>query len=464
MENFLANRFGVVNWRQPHLITLRAWNRVRDWNRCQWSDALGLLGLFLFSFGVFYRTLLVHEGLLLMGLAFALRIRTLEKGVMRDPLLILSAAFLLFLLIRTYYTLSEFKEYQSLIWEDMLKLFLFGFLVVFLVAFWMNRYQDRWNQLVIALFAGHIVRVFRKFDWGIFYYEFDKIWNGVYRIGWGSTVNRFGLWSAVIFFGCVILYRHIWGARRQSNELMYWLRVMLWTLAVILSGAGLVYSQSRSAWLAAVLVIPVMLFFQFHQRKKLKLKPVVFIGVLLVVISFMTNLPAVVENRLFLSTNPFYNESFKAAIDARLLLYRLSWEKWKERPWFGYGPGISEVIIKQTEDEYALVRMYNHFHNVALDIMVQLGIFGMLFYGLAFYLIIRQLFRAKKLGRIDRPYFLFALGSLSFMIICGIFGQPFADYKGIFLFGFLGGICYQSIFSIHISARKAQGLKLCSFL
>jgi O-antigen ligase len=365
MENFLANRFGVVNWRQPHLITLRAWNRVRDWNRCQWSDALGLLGLFLFSFGVFYRTLLVHEGLLLMGLAFALRIRTLEKGVMRDPLLILSAAFLLFLLIRTYYTLSEFKEYQSLIWEDMLKLFLFGFLVVFLVAFWMNRYQDRWNQLVIALFAGHIVRVFRKFDWGIFYYEFDKIWNGVYRIGWGSTVNRFGLWSAVIFFGCVILYRHIWGARRQSNELMYWLRVMLWTLAVILSGAGLVYSQSRSAWLAAVLVIPVMLFFQFHQRKKLKLKPVVFIGVLLVVISFMTNLPAVVENRLFLSTNPFYNESFKAAIDARLLLYRLSWEKWKERPWFGYGPGISEVIIKQTEDEYALVRMYNHFHNVA---------------------------------------------------------------------------------------------------
>ena len=456
MGNFLSGRIGGVDLIQPHLLILRAWTHAREWNRYQWSDALGLLGLFLFSFGVFYRTLLVNEGLLLMGLAFALRIKALEKGVMRDPLLILSTAFLLFLLIRTYFAAVEFKEYQSLVLEGMLKLFLFGFLVVFLVAFWMNRYQNRWNQLVIALFAGHIVRVIRKFDWATFYNQFDLIWNGVIRIGWGSTVNRFGLWSAVIFFGCVILYRHIWGPRKQDNKIIYWLRVMLWMLAATLSGAGLVYSQSRSAWLAAVLVLPLILFYQFYRMKKFRIKPVVLLGVLLVAISFMTNLPAVIEKRLFLSEDIIHNENVRVSINARLSLYQLSWEKWKERPWFGYGPGTSEVIIKQAEAEYAEIGIFEHFHNFALDIMAQLGIVGMLFYSSSFYLIIHQLFRAQKLGRIDKHYFLFAFVGLTLMIICGLSGQPFADYKGLFLFGFLGSICYQSKFSSHLTAGTEQ--------
>jgi len=452
----LPNRVGAVGLKQFHLALLRAWNRVREWNRCQWSDALGLLGLFLFSFGVFYRTLLVHEGLLLMGLAFALRIKTLEKGVMRDPLLILSTAFLLFLLIRTYFAATEFKEYQSLVLEGMLKSFLFGFFVVFVVGFWMNRYQGRWNELMIALFAGHVAKVIRSLDWDTFYTGFDLIWNGAERLRLGSTVNRFGLWSDVILFGCLILYRHIWGTRTHNNKFIYWSRVVFWMLVTTLAGAGLVFSQSRSAWMAAVLILPFIFFSLFYQTKKFQLKPVVLIGVLLVIVALMTNLPAVVKKRLLLSDNPFYNESIKIAIDSRLLLNRLAWEKWKERPLVGYGPGTSEVIIKQAEGEYAIVSNHDHFHNVAFNIMVHLGIVGMLFYGSAFYLIIRQLFRAKKLGRIESHYFLFILVGLALMMICGLSGEPFGDYKGVFLFGFLGGICYESKFLSHISPAKPR--------
>ena len=452
----LPNIVGAVGLKQFHLSLLRAWNRVREWNRCQWSDALGLLGLFLFSFGVFYRTLLVHEGLLLMGLAFALRIKTLEKGVMRDPLLILSTAFLLFLLIRTYFAATEFKEYQSLVLEGMLKSFLFGFFVVFVVGFWMNRYQGRWNELMIALFAGHVAKVIRSLDWDTFYTGFDLIWNGAERLRLGSTVNRFGLWSDVILFGCLILYRHIWGTRTHNNKFIYWSRVVFWMLVTTLAGAGLVFSQSRSAWMAAVLILPFIFFSLFYQTKKFQLKPVVLIGVLLVIVALMTNLPAVAKKRLLLSDNPFYNESIKIAIDSRLLLNRLAWEKWKERPLVGYGPGTSEVIIKQAEGEYAIVSNHDHFHNVAFNIMVHLGIVGMLFYGSAFYLIIRQLFRAKKLGRIESHYFLFILVGLALMMICGLSGEPFGDYKGVFLFGFLGGICYESKFLSHISPAKPR--------
>jgi hypothetical protein len=396
----------------------------------------------------------VHEGLLLMALGFVLRARTFEKGVLRDPLLILSAAFLLFLLIRTYFALSEFKDYQSLILEGMLKSLQFGFFIVFIIGFWMNRYQDRWNELVIALFAGHVVKVLRKLDWDTFYSGFDLIWNGDARLRLGSTVNRFGLWSDVILLGCLILRKHIWGTRPQNNSFIYWLRVVFWMFITTLASAGLVFSQSRSAWLAAIIVIPVIFFYQFYQMKKLKLKPVVIIGVLLALIALMTNLPAVVEKRLFLSGDLFNNQSIKIAIDSRLLLNRFALEKWKERPLVGYGPGTSEIIIKQAEDEFAVVVDHDHFHNVVFNIMVHLGIVGMASYGLMFYLIIRQLFRAKKQKHINNHYFLYTLSSLALMMICGLSGEPFGDYKGIFLFGFFGGICYKFKFLSQISVGK----------
>jgi hypothetical protein len=448
----LPNGGGAVGLKQFHIAVMRAWERAREWNRFQWIDAAGLLGLYLFSFGVFYRTLLVHEGLVLMALAFALRLKTLEKGVLREPLFILSVAFLMFLLIRTYYTATEFKDYQSLIFEGMLKSIQFGFFVVFVVGFWMNRHPGRWNELIIALFTGHLVRVLRNFDWNTYYEGFDHIWNGATRLRVGSTVNRFGLWSAVILFGCVILYRHIWGSCTQNYKFIYWSRIFFWALVTILAGAGLVFSQSRSAWLAAVLVTPLILFYQFYPMKKFQTKPAVIIGVLLVVLSFMTNLPVVVEKRLFLSTNLSDNDN----IEERLLLYRLFWERWKERPWFGYGPGTSEIIIKQAGGEHAEAGIREHFHNFALDIMVHLGIVGILFYSSSFYLIFRQLFFGQKLGCIDRNYFWFALVGLILMIICGLFGQPFTDYKGAFLFGFLGGICYASKFSIQVITRQGS--------
>jgi len=448
----LPNRVGAVGLKQFHLSVLRCLERAREWDRFQWIDAAGLLGLYIFSFGVLYRTLLVYEGLLLMALAFALKIRTLEKRVLRDPLLILSATFLVFLMVRAYFTAIEFKEHQSLVWDGMLKLFFFGFWVVFLVAFWLSRHPDRWNELVIALIAGHMVRVARKFDWVVFYNQFDQIWDGFIRIGWGSTVNRFGLWSAVIFFGCIILYRQIWGPHRHRNNLIYWFRLILWVMAVILSGAGLVYSQSRSAWLAAVLVIPVIFFYHFYQAKKIPIKPAVLIGVLLLAISVMTNLQAIVEKRLLPGSSIINNENIKISINERLLLYQLFWEKWTERPFWGYGPGTSEVIISQAEDKYATIRNWDHFHNFAFDFMFQIGIIGVLFFIASFYLIVRQLFSGRRRERIDREYFLFAIVGLTLMVISGLFGQPFGDLKGVFLFGFLGGICYQSKFLAHNGA------------
>jgi len=46
------------------------------------------------------------------------------------------------------------------------------------------------------------------------------------------------------------------------------------------------------------------------------------------------------------------------------------------------------------------------------------------------------------------------------MMIFGLSGQPFSDYKGVFLFGFLGGICYHSKFLSHIPSLRGEALKI----
>jgi len=212
-----------------------------------------------------------------------------------------------------------------------------------------------------------------------------------------------------------------------------------------------IHSPGRYGW-RQFLVLPVVIIYQFYRTKKFQIKPMVLIGAILLLISFATNLPSVIEKRLFLENDLHQIQN----INARLVLYQLFWEKWKVRPWLGYGPGTTELLIKQTGDKYATVAMLDHFHNFVLDILIQIGISGLLFYCSSFFIVIRQLFRSKKHGYIDSNYFLFGIVGLSLMMICGLSGQPFSDYKGVFLFGFLGGICYQSKF-FESSHRRHSG-------
>jgi O-antigen ligase len=431
--------------------------KFRKWDLSQWADGMGITGLLLYSFGVFYRDAIVHRGLFLMALALGLKLKFLDGKVVRDRLLILSIGFLLFLSMLTFMAVSEFKKHDPLILEGALKALQLGFFVLLLVAFWMSRYPHLWDWCVVCLFAGHIVRLYRKLDWATLPDSFHLIWTGADRLRLGSTVNRFALWNAVILFACIILRENIWGARTANYSILFWSRVLFWALVSLVAAAGLVFSQSRSAWLAAVLVMPTVYLYRFLRQKRLRLKSIgIGAGIILLACIF-SNLPAIVGKRIFSPDHPSFDTTTTTAIDQRLLLYRLAWEKWRERPWVGFGPGTSEIIVKQAGDEYAAVRVWDHFHNVAFDIMVQMGLVGIIFYGLHLYLIFRQLFIGKKNGSIEPNYYVFTFGSLAMIMIAGIFGQPFGDYKGIFLFGFLGGICYQSRF-IGISPRRMINL------
>ena len=393
-----------------------------------------------------------------MGLAFVFRAKTFEKGMVKDHLFILSILFLLFLCARTYYAAVEFKEYQPLIYEAALRSLQIGFFIAFIVAFWMHRAAGGWDWMMLALLAGFIARVLQKLDWLILAKTFQTLWSSAARAGFGSTPNRFGLWNAVILLACMVLYRKLWG--KAERKFIFYARKVFWALMTVASLFGLAFSQSRSAWIAAILIIPPAMIWKWYQRNKLrislKIVAAFFCG-LIVLISLFAN---VFEQRILSSGNS-YLEILSGKIDIdettgdvnidsisqRLLIYKLFWEKWEARPWFGYGPGTSAMLIRNSSEEYVPIAVYTHFHNLGLDILIQLGIVGLLFYGALSYFLVQQLWCGKRSKSIDSDYFVFVLGALALIVIGCISGQLMGDYKGVYLVGFLGGMAYASKFT-----------------
>jgi len=92
------------------------------------------------------------------------------------------------------------------------------------------------------------------------------------------------------------------------------------------------------------------------------------------------------------------------------------------------------------------IGLYTHFHNFFLDILVQLGMIGLLFYMIFFYKLVQQLIRSRRKGDVDLDVFLFVVGSLALIGISCLTDQPLNHPKGLYLLVFLSGTCYMNQF------------------
>lgn len=423
----------------------------------QWIKRMGVVGLFIFAFGIFFKERTANSGILIMGTAFVLLFRPTGKSLIKDPLLIFGSIFFLFVSISAVRAIIDFDDCLNIIVNGM---FLNGcvFLLVFLVAFWMHQAREKWSWLFFALLTGFLAQIIRKFEWANFTEAVHLYWTGVKRAGFGSSVNRFGLWSAIILLVCALLYKRLWGS--QANKFWYGLRVIFWTFMCSISAMGIVFSQSRSVWLASVIIFIPIVFYHLYKTNQIKFKALALLAITLIAIAFMTNLPKIVKQRV-LSLKTIYTNALKddfefqaesvtdLSILERLQLYRLFLEKWKERPTLGYGPGTSEILLKRVDSHYEHLSRYDHFHNIFFDLLIQLGVVGLILYAGCFFIIIRQLVRGKQNGQLELDYYLVALGGLALIAIAAQFAQPLSATRGLYAVGLLGAIAYAWTFNLY---------------
>lgn len=149
---------------------------------------------------------------------------------------------------------------------------------------------------------------------------------------------------------------------------------------------------------------------------------------------------------------------YEGGVSIRLRLYQIGWEKWKESPFVGHGPGTSRILIQAAGEKLGPEKGVDHFHNVLIDIFAQVGIIGVAFYVSSFFLIIRQARFLRRTGSIGEDYCLFAISGIVLILLTGVPNQPLTSPHGVYLIGYLGGICY----SFRFLKESSQRLSLSS--
>jgi O-antigen ligase len=422
--------------------------KIKTCSLNDWIDTAGVAGLYVFAFGMLLRKSIAYTGIIMMGAAFAFVLKDRWREVIRDRLVQMSIVFFFFLVFRTLFAAFEFPEHVPLLISGALKLFGTGFLLVYVTAFWLHHARGSWDKVLIVLMAGFLVQVLRQMDWGNAVQQLQLIGTGAERATFGFSTNRFGLFSAIILLACLLLHRPIWGPP-VGRRVEYAARIAFWLLMGCLSGAGLVFSQSRSAWLGAALIIPLAMAFEALDRRRLRvwrLAPILAAALLVLIVFSVTDAGKVLQRRLA----PGIDEP---SVSARLSLYDIAWENWKGHPLFGRGPGTSWLMIQLAGDEHAGVKEFDHLHNVLFDMAAQVGVVGIVLIASSAFLFTRRGRHRRYAETGERSFILFALGGLSVMFVTGIVNQPFHSPHGVFLVGYLGGICY--------SIRPAQESEGC---
>lgn len=190
------------------------------------------------------------------------------------------------------------------------------------------------------------------------------------------------------------------------------LRALLWGLATLLLAVALVQSQSRGSWVAwipaAVLGVWLMAVVRAQrwrapsQRQLWSaavLGALVLIGVLWQADDLFTRLRADLAWASGVST-----ETAESSLGQRWNAQRVGLELWLQRPWFGWGPGLSQVLMEASGNVH--VRdvegvTLRHLHNSYLELLVQFGLVGLLLAGAIIAVMLQGVWR--RLGDLSNP-------------------------------------------------------------
>lgn len=422
------------------------------------SAIAGRAGLYLFAFSLWLSTAGAHIGLGLMLFA-AVADRAARAALRRDTMLRLALLFAAFLLLYGSWVAWTTEENPAALWDDTWKwLRLFLFYIV--VAWWLAGEEARIGRALLLALAGLLLRMLLSLQES----GWTALWSGA-RTGFGLPVLTFGLFCATALLGLLVLAPRWWsgptgdGASNRGTLV----RGLAWCLIVVMALQGLITSQSRDAWISALIVIPLILALRLAAamragsgRTRLR-TGIAFILAL-------TLIGAVTARNLDTITVRAYEErsAWQAllagdfgripdgSIGYRIQLIEYGLHKWLERPLLGWGTHSYRALIAQTDD--AELRALPHLHNAYIETLMTLGIVGAAFFLYFLGRLCTILYRSWRAGRMATDYALFLSGALGLQLIWCLANFGLNQVTWNFYFAMLAG----TIYSYGIRARNGQ--------
>lgn len=189
------------------------------------------------------------------------------------------------------------------------------------------------------------------------------------------------------------------------NTTNFYLR-FTYALAIIFNLVVIYLTATRGALLAAVsgalfFTFMWLLFIKDNRNKKIAILLILF-AIVFVLVGFLINNGDFINNsRAF---QRFKSLSSDPSVKARLDVWKMAWNGFKERPFFGWGQ--ENFIAIYTVNKLPFIPEFREFfdraHNIFIDWIITTGIIGLISYLAIFCFSIYTLFKKFKKGRIQR--------------------------------------------------------------
>jgi len=242
-------------------------------------------------------------------------------------------------------------------------------------------------------------------------------WRGIF-----SHKNGLGPWAA---FGSVLLFSHSWIASGSRA---------FWWVARVSALACLVFAGSATSVMMAFLLSAQVLFFHLLRR----LPPLIVVLGTLVAVVLLVGIGYVAADLIFAALNR------DASFTGRTPIWSLAWEFISEAPWFGHGYQSSGGIGFVTAINDKLHESILGPESGLLELLLDLGIFGYIFFFIPFFICMRNGFEwLDRVSLEERA----AIEMLMMLLMTSLF-QAITETAPILATGFDGVISFSAFFAL----------------
>ena len=256
------------------------------------------------------------------------------------------------------------------------------------------------------------------------------------------------------------------------NTGAYWFKCSLWFLALTASCFGVIVTQTRGIWLGLCGSCLLLLVFYFgifwkNSRKKTYTGAIILLIIAISIsITIETPLKRIVINRLSMEDTDVVkvlkgdiSNLPYTSVGLRAHTWVEAWSWIKQRPLVGWGGNGNRLVIQQSKRfPNWKKKEYHHLHNSYLDLLVNFGALGGLFYfGLLGWLVMRGI-GAWKSGHMPGDVLIFFLSFLLFWSIINCFESYIFFSSGNFVFALIAGGILTHIWAVDIETTKTPPL------
>jgi O-antigen ligase len=132
-----------------------------------------------------------------------------------------------------------------------------------------------------------------------------------------------------------------------------------------------------------------------------------------------------------------------SSMGIRLHTWVEAWKWIKQRPITGWDYSIRKHVFAESKAlPPQIIKRVGHFHNSYIEVLLSYGIIGILYIFSLFYMVMRETWRAWRLGILPGDIFLFGVAFAIFWVIVNFSESYFLWSTGVYLMALVGGCMY----------------------